>query len=362
MVRCAPSWGWPPSSLPPTLVVASLWWPGRRRELELVNERQRFRRLMAGQPVDRPPLFEEGVRDQVIESWRREGLASDRTHVEEFGLTAHEQVGPDIQVRSGYRRRVMALSHREYREAFDVARDRFPADWSQAVRRLEERDHVACIWASRGLFQALGVEDWATLKPVLQATLQDPADVRARMEIYAEFCAAMLEQTLAEVDPEFIYLGEAISDNKGPLISPAMFEEFAIPVYERLVSVARAHGCEEILVSTYGNSALLLPIMRRAGVTMLWISEAAEVPATDYRTIREQHGTELGLIGGVPLSLLRAGSPDDMKRQLGDIVTPLLESGRYVPLAGGRVREEIPWAMYRAYRETLNGLATGSPG
>ncbi|MBW2458612.1 MAG: hypothetical protein JRI68_29200 [Deltaproteobacteria bacterium] len=326
-----------------------------------MNERDRFRQLMRGDPVDRPPLFEEGVRDQVIERWQREGLGPNRTHVEVFGLTAHEQVGPDIQLRSSYRRRVMALSHREYRKAFDVARSRFPEDWSQTVRRLEDRSHVACIWASRGFFQALGVEDWATLKPVLQATLQDPADVRARMEMYADFCATLLEQTLAEVDPEFIYLGEAISDNKGPLISPAMFEEFVIPVYQRLVSVAQAHGCREILVATYGNSALLLPIMRRAGITMLWISEAAEVPGTDYRTIRREHGPELGLIGGIPLSLLRSGSPDDMEQQLGDIVTPLLQSGRYIPLAGGRVREEIPWPVYRAYREALNDLVKRSP-
>ncbi|RLB65056.1 MAG: hypothetical protein DRI90_03000 [Deltaproteobacteria bacterium] len=321
-----------------------------------MNERQRFRRLMRGQPVDRPPRLEEGVREQVIDRWHREGLDPNKTHAEVFGLTEHERVGPDIRQRSSYRRRVMALSHREYRKAFDVAPDRFPDDWPQILRRLEDRAHVACIWAFRGFFQALGVEDWATLKPVLQATLQDPVDVRARLEMYGEFCATLLDQTLAVVDPEFIYLGEAISDNKGPLISPAMFEEFVIPVYRRLVAVAHAHGCREILVGTYGNSARLLPAMRRAGVTMLWISEAAESPETDYRTIRRQHGPELGLIGGVPLSLLRATAPDDLRLQLETLVTPLLSSGRYIPLAGGRVREEIPWPVYRVYREVLDEI------
>jgi len=324
-----------------------------------MNERQRFRRLMRGEPVDRPPLFEEGVRDQVIERWHREGLDPGATHSQVFGLTEHERVGPDIRARKATWGRVMSLSHREYRAAFDVAQDRFGDDWPTTVRRLADRSHVACIWASRGFFQALGVQDWATLKPVLQATLQDPADVQARMEIYAEFCATMLERTLAEVDPEFVLLSEAISDNKGPLISPAMFEQFVIPVYQRLVAVAQAHGCREILVSTYGNSARLLPTMRRAGVTMLWISEAAEVAATDYRAIRDEHGPELGLIGGVPLSLLRRGSPGEMRQQLDAIVSPVLASGRYIPLAGGRVREEIPWPVYRAYRETLNDLLVG---
>jgi hypothetical protein len=311
--------------------------------------------------VDRPPLLEEGVRDEVLARWRQEGLAPSRTHMDVFGLTPHERVGPDIRFRSSYFGQVTSLSHQEYRQAFDVRRDRFPDDWATTVRRLEQRTHVACIWASRGFFQALGVGDWATLKPVLQATLERPDDVRARMEMYADFCAQMLEMTLRDVDPEFIYLGEAISDNNGPLISPAMFERFAIPVYERLAAVAHAHGCDEILVGTYGNSARLFPLMIRAGVTMVWISEAAEVPATDYRSIRREHGPELGLVGGVPLSLLRSGEPDRMREQLEEIVVPLLSSGRYIPLAGGRVREEIPWSVYRAYREALNELmATAS--
>jgi hypothetical protein len=42
-----------------------------------------------------------------------------------------------------------------------------------------------------------------------------------------------------------------------------------------------------------------------------------------------------------------------MRERLEDIITPLLQSGRYIPLAGGRVREEIPWQIYQRYRETL---------
>ena len=321
-----------------------------------MNERERFRRLVRGEPIDRPPLFEEGVRDEVIERWHQQGLPQGMTHEQLFGLTEHERAGPDIRLRPSYDGRIMELAPEQYRQAFDVSRDRFPEDWAETVRRLETRDHVACIWASRGFFQALGVGDWATLKPVLQATVQDPDGVRARMEMYGDFCARMLGLTLQQVDPEFIYLGEPISDNTGPLISPAMFERFVIPVYERIVSVAHAHGCREILVGTYGNSALLFPAMIRAGVTMLWISEAAELPETDYRTIRRRHGPDLGLIGGVPLSLLRTGSPEGMRERLSEIVTPLLASGRYIPLAGGRVREEVPWSVYRAYREALNEL------
>ena len=62
------------------------------------------------------------------------------------------------------------------------------------------------------------------------------------------------------------------------------------------------------------------------------------------------------MVGGIPLSLLRSGSGEEIREGLEGIVPPLLESGRYVPLAGGRVREEIGWPIYKYYREVLAGL------
>ena len=95
-----------------------------------------------------------------------------------------------------------------------------------------------------------------------------------------------------------------------------------------------------------------------AGITMLWVSEAAEVPELDYRHLRDEFGPELGLIGGIPLSVLRGESLEQISNKLEEIVPRLIRSGRYVPLAGGRVREEIPWSVYRHYREALAELVS----
>jgi hypothetical protein len=304
---------------------------------------------MRSDVVDRPPLLEEGVREEVVESWHNQGLARDRTHLEVFGLTPHENTGPNLRYVPDYFGRMIDLSARDYRRAFNVSAERFPEDWSETVRRLECRDHIVCIWASRGFFQALGVGDWPTLEQALIATVKQPALIKNRLEMYGDFCARMLELTLADVDPEFSYLGEPISDNDAPLISPDMFEEY-------MIATAKNHDCENILVSTYGNSVRLFPAMLGAGVNMLWISEAAEVPELDYRSLRSQLGPFVGLIGGIPLSVLRVESREGVRQRLEQIVTPLLQSGRYVPLAGGRVREEIPWAAYTRYREALGEI------
>ncbi len=306
--------------------------------------------------MDRPPLLEEGVREEVIDRWRTQGLPAQKTHVEIFGLTPHENVEPDLRFRPRYFGRVLDLPARGYRRAFRASPARLGDEWKDRAARLRDRHHIVGIWASRGFFQALGVGDWPTLERVMDEVIDRPTKIRNRLEMYGDFCSRMLETALEDLDPEFIYLSEPISDNRGPLISPAMFEDLMIPVYQRLVSVGRAHGCEQILVNTYGNTTRLLPAMMEVGVTILWVSEAAEDPEIDYRTLRRRYGPGLGLIGGIPLSLLRAGDPETMETRLHEIVTPLLESGRYVPLAGGRVREDVPWETYERYRNTLARL------
>jgi len=311
---------------------------------------------MRGERVDRPPFLEEGVRDEVLDRWRKQGLPSGKTHVDVFGLTPHENLGPDLRHGSGFFGRVFDLSATEYRKAFDISERRFPEDWDQTVRRLENRGHIVSIRASRGFFQALGVGDWPTLEKALIGTVKEPEKIVNRMELYGEFCSRMLEKALEDVDPDFIFLGEPISNNGGPLISPEMFERFMVPVYERIIATARDCGCDNILLSTYGNTSLLFPMLVEAGVSMLWISEATEVPELDYRQIRSRFGADLGLIGGIPLSILRSKSPEGIRNTLQEIVPPLLQSGRYVPLVGGRVREEIPWSAYQAYREVLAEL------
>jgi hypothetical protein len=321
-----------------------------------MNERERFRRLFCGVHIDRPPLLEEGVRDEVLETWRAQGMPAGKTHRDVFGLTPHENLGPDITSLPSYFGRIMDLSARDYRRAFHASPRRFPADWRRTVRRLENRDHIVCLWASRGFFQALGAEDWPTLRQVLRSVIKDPKSIRDRIEMYGDFCARMLEMALREVAPEFIYLSEPISDNRAPLIAPSMFAEFMMPAYRKIIAAAREHGCANILVSTYGNTALLFPAMIEAGVTMLWISEAAEVPELDYRRLRREYGPSLGLIGGVPLSILRAGEPGQIRRRVEETVVPLLRSGRYIPLAGGRIRADIPWEVYKCYREVLAGI------
>jgi hypothetical protein len=335
------------------------------KSMKELTPRERFLRVFQGEAIS-PPLLDDGLRDGVLERWRTQGLPQNISPVEHFGLTTHDRIGPDITPRIANPTAVISLSARGYRAAFSPTRDRFPKDWPEIVRRLSTREHVIGLWATRGFFQALGVGGWATLEPVLYAVHDAPRKVAHRLQLYGEFCARMLDETLREVDPEFIYLGEPIADNHGPLISPDAFRKLALPAYEEVIAVARKHqrkrpGAANLLVSTYGNMAPLLPMLVEVGVNILWVSEIGELAEMDYGRLRARYGARLGLIGGIPMRLLTNGTDTEMEREVRALVPPLLTSGHYVPLASGRVREDTAWPRYVRYRQVLAELIAAHP-
>jgi hypothetical protein len=75
----------------------------------------------------------------------------------------------------------------------------------------------------------------------------------------------------------------------------------------------------------------------------------------DYRELRHEFGRDLRLIGGIDLDVLRRDK-DAILREVQEKVPPLLAEGGYVPLADGRVREDVPFENYVYYRRLLEQI------
>jgi uroporphyrinogen decarboxylase len=87
------------------------------------------------------------------------------------------------------------------------------------------------------------------------------------------------------------------------------------------------------------------------GFNCLWACEV-NLEAMDYRHLRQEFGRDLRLIGGIDLDAVREGK-EAIRREVEGKVPPLLSSGGYVPLADGRVREDVPFENYVYYRQLL---------
>ncbi len=323
-----------------------------------MDARERFRQTMAFGNPDRPPLFEEGIREEVLNSWHSQGLPPGASLAELFTFDRREEIETDLEPSSAFPG--WSVSRRGL-DAFQRSLDphdpaRLPAGWEARVRAWRTRDHVLMLRVHRGFFLSMGVDGWGRFAKVIQLLIDDPAFVRRALNIQGEFAARLAERILREVDVDAAIFSEPIGGNHGPLISPKMYLAFVLESYQPLLEILQRYGVKTIILRTYANTRALLPAAVEAGFNCLWACEC-DPRAMDYRSVREQFGRELGLIGGFDTDLLLSDK-ETIRREMEEKLLPLLSGGGFVPLADGRVREGAPFESYVFYRRLLEKLVT----
>jgi hypothetical protein len=324
-----------------------------------MSNRQRFNETMQYGRPDRVPYFEEGIRDEVVQAWRRQGLAADADLATLFPSDPVERIEPDFDPRPMLeqwptsRAELAALERRL--DPADAAR--LPENWAEQVQALKTRDTVRMLEVHQGFFLSAGVERWNRFNFVMHALVKDPSFVHKMMAMWGEFTAALAERILTSVNVDAAIFSEPIGDNHGPLISPKMYEEFVLASYDPLLQVLRRHNVDTIIFVTYANARLLIPSILKWGFNCLWACEVVN-DAMDYRDLRREFGRDLRLIGGIDLDALRMGR-DAIREEIEAKVPSLVAAGGYVPLADGRVREDVAFEDYAYYRQMLRTVLEG---
>jgi hypothetical protein len=319
----------------------------------MMNSRQRFLETMGYGHPDRVPLFQEGMRNEVIRSWESQGLKSERDLSRMFHYDQREEIIPDLYAH------VPFLSDSSSGIDLDRLRKdlnpdddkRLPKNWRAKVRRWRKRDHILMLRVHEGFFLTMGVEGWSTFSKIIELLADNPRVVRSVMEIQGEFCARITERILREVDVDAVIFGEPISGAHGPLISPKMYEDIVLRSYDVIFDVLERFQIQYVIFRTYANSKTLLPVVIKTPINCLWASES-NMKFMDYCLLRGEFGKDLRLIGGIDTDTLLQGK-DAIRHEIERKVPPLLEQGGYIPLADGRIRKYIPFENYIYYREIL---------
>jgi len=322
-----------------------------------MNSRRRFIDILQRRTVDRVPYFEVEIRQEVLDAWHDQGLPLDAKpagichsdHLEELELDL-EPHPPPLSWPSS---RIELSSFRSLLDPEDPSR--FPPDWAQRIRRWRERDSVLFLYLHEGFFLSMGVDGWSRFAATIDLINDDPRFVREMMSLQGEFAAAMAEKVLRQVEIDAAVFSEPIGGNHGPLISPRMYEEFVLPSYEPLLDALRRYQVEIIIFKTYANARLLVPSVLKWGIRCLWASEV-NCEAMDYRSLRREYGRDLQLIGGLDLDSLRRGK-EAIRKEILEKVPPLLADGGYIPLADGRIREDVAFEDYLYFRQLLEEVS-----
>jgi hypothetical protein len=137
-----------------------------------------------------------------------------------------------------------------------------------------------------------------------------------------------------------------------------MYSSFVLSSYQPILEVLHRYGVSTIIYRTYANTRELLPMVIKAGFNCLWACEC-NPQAMDYHLIRQEFGRDLRLIGGIDSDSLRQ-TQEDILRSVMETVPPLLDEGGYIPLADGRVREDVSFSNYLYYRGLLEKVTSRS--
>jgi uroporphyrinogen decarboxylase len=323
-----------------------------------MNSRQRFLETMQFGKPDHVPYFEEGIRREVLKAWRRQGLAANADLAKMFTTDKREEIDLDVYPHPRPRRwPVTSAELKSFARRLDPQdHTRLPENWKNSILSWKLREHVLMIRVHQGFFLTMGVEGWQRFYELMKLIHDDPGFVREMMKIQAGFVAALTDRALQDVEVDAAIFSEPIGANHGPLISPAMFEDFVLSSYRPVLDVLHRHNVNIIILRTYANARLLLPVLMENGFDCLWACEV-NTASMDYRSLREEFGRSLRLIGGIDLDVLREGR-QAIRLEVEGKVPPLLAQGGYVPLADGRVREDIPLENYIYYRQLLEEVTS----
>lgn len=320
------------------------------------SSRQLFLETMGYGKPERVPYFEEGIREEVLEAWREQGLSTSLAEL--FHTDQREEVTPVLEPQPSPKRwprnKKELDGFRPLLDPHDASR--LPDDWPRKLQELKRRDYPLMLRMHRGLFQTLGIMDWRRFSEIMYLLSDDPDFVREAMAIQAEFVCQLTEPILKEVQVDAVIFSEAIGGNNNPLISPRMYEDLALTSYTPILDMVRRYGVETIILRTYANARILIPSILKWGFNCLWACEV-NIAAMDYGDLRREFGRDMRLIGGIDTDVLRLDKRA-IQREIEEKVPPLLAQGGYVPLADGRVRPDIPFDNYLYYRRLLEEVTT----
>ena len=356
-----------------------------------MTHRERFRRTMHFQSVDRIPHWEFGYLDETIARWHGEGLPvhlNDISSVEAyFGVdpvvrvpfpdpltppfegppqvveereTSRIERLPDGTVQEVQKSGLKTIPHylkfpienrddwQRFKERLDPEDPRrFQADYKELGRTLMRGDLPVGI----GLGSYFGIpRNWIGFERISLMVYDDRPLVEEIVATLGQVYYRQLEEALKHVEVDFAAGWEDICFRTGPMISPQMFREICGPHIKRACDLLRQHGCDVIWTDCDGDVTQLVPVWLECGLNCMFPLEVQ--PGSDPVKFRKVWGRRILLRGGVAKHRLAFGRKEilaELKR-----VEPLVNEGGFIPHGDHRIPQDVPYDNYRYYvREKL---------
>ncbi len=226
---------------------------------------------------------------------------------------------------------------------------RYPEDFDDRVRIMNERDHIVSI-AFAGPFWQL--REWCGFEPLCMLLIEDPEFVQDMVEFWTSFVSRTMARVLDAGVVDRVLISEDMAYKGKSMISPFMTREFLFRAWSRWVSECKQAGVQLFDMDSDGRIDELIPIWIDAGLN---VCDPIEVAAgCDINAYRQQFGRKMGYRQGVDKRCIAKGGKA-IEEELARIA-PVVRDGGYIPGCDHGVPFDISWPDFIHYARLLAEL------
>ena len=319
---------------------------------------ERFRRFLAGEPVDRSPAIEWAPWWRLtVERWHGEGLPEDAKSVEQiqeyFGLDKCLQTSVTCKTAATPRPAGHGLGIMEDEKGWaEIRKTLFPpVETVLSEARFAELEHRRArgdtlqfftvegfFWYPRTLF---GIENH------LYSFYDYPELYMEMCEAYADWLVALFRYVFSRFRFDFMSFAEDMSYNLGPMISQECFEAFLAPFYRKVIPVIHEYGIP-VFIDSDGDITKAVDWYASVGADgMFPLERQAGVDVSTYL----QKQPQMAFIGHFDKMCMKFGA-DAMRAEF-ERVLPSMQSGKVIVSVDHQTPPDVSIENYREYVKLL---------
>jgi hypothetical protein len=351
----------------------------------MMNSRQLVTKVMQGERVDRVPIgeyaidcdmverllghetylrakakskiaFWEGRRDEVAQSWREDFIALHKKlpvfDIINLAAEVTAILPPKDAPKVGYKKIDDAIYRLENGDVYrysQATRDFTLVEYGQTPEsRIEDYqqepeiapvdascfevyDALVAVFPEKFIVGAMAAEvGLVALGNTEQSLLRyalEPELIKAVAQYQLKIANAQ-DKYYVRAGVQGVHFGQDHAYKSGPMISPAMFRDLAMPVYASRVQNIKQLCGAYIFKHACGNNWPLLDMYVEAGFDAY--QSVQQSAGMDLAQVKAAYGDKLVLWGGVPLEILQAGTASEVRQAVRNALEVGKPGGRYI--------------------------------
>ncbi|MGI6355740.1 MAG: hypothetical protein GX937_01115 [Lentisphaerae bacterium] len=199
------------------------------------------------------------------------------------------------------------------------------------------------------------IRDMLTFEGIAYAIYDYPDMLEDMVETACLLVEDFLDQVLGQIDFDYASGWEDICFKSGPIVTLDFFNQVVVPRYQRIGDKLHQHGIDLWYTDCDGDVRPLLPGFLKAGINCLFPFEVNS--CCHPGELLDQYQGQLRIMGGVDKMALGKGPPA-IKAYL-ESLAPYVERGGYIPFCDHRCPPNVTPEDYLYYldlKEKMFGM------